>query len=78
MTNWLRLIDRGVSGREQHGEPPLFTLEEISRRLLEALDENEVDQDKLKLMNVCFDALVFVREQALRRRRVKQNASTSP
>lgn len=66
MTNWIALVDRGIGIRAKHGDPPVFTVEEMSERLASAIDENEPDQDKLKLMNLCFDALVCLREQAAR------------
>ena len=63
MTDWLRIIDRGIAEREQSGEPPLFSAEEMTHRLVAALNPDETDQEKLKLMNLCFDALVYLREQ---------------
>jgi hypothetical protein len=66
MADWLRIIDRGIKERQQYGEPPVFPVEEISHRLAAALNADERDQEKLKLMNLCFDALVCIREQAAR------------
>lgn len=59
-------MDRGIASRADEGDPQVFTVEEISERLASAIDENEPDQEKLKLMNICFDALVCLREQAAR------------
>jgi hypothetical protein len=67
MTDWLRVIDRGICIRQDDGDPPVFTVEEISRRLAGALNESETDEDKLRLMNICFDALVCLRELEARR-----------
>jgi hypothetical protein len=67
MTDWLRMIDRGISIREKEGDPPVFTVEEMSDRLAAVLDPDEPDPKKRELMNLCFDALVCVREMAARR-----------
>lgn len=68
MTDWLALIDRGIAMRVERGEGPLFEVDDLSARIASKLDENETDQEKLKLMNLCFDALVCLREQAVRGR----------
>jgi hypothetical protein len=66
MTDWMSLIDRGIAARIENDEPPVFDLDVLSQRIVNVLDENETDQEKLKFMNLCFDALVCLREQAAR------------
>jgi hypothetical protein len=62
MTDWVRIIDRGIADRQESGEPPVFSAEALSSRLVTAFDPDERDPEKLRLMNLCFDALVCIRE----------------
>lgn len=62
MTDWLRIIDRGIEERQRDGEPAVFSVEEMSNRLAAVLNPDEPDEQKLKLLNLCFDALVCIRE----------------
>lgn len=66
MNNWLSLIDRGILSRQQSSEPPVFSTTDLSKRLVAVLDPDETDPLKLKLMNLCFDALACIRETAAR------------
>ena len=62
MTDWLRIIDRGIAERQEGGEPPIFSADEMSARLTAVLNPDERDPERLTLMNLCFDALVCIRE----------------
>ena len=68
MTDWKRIIDRGIAIRAGDNDPFAIEPEECCSRLAATLDPDEPDPQKLKLMNLCFDALMCIRELEARGR----------
>ena len=58
----MRIVDGGIAIRASDGDPFAIDPEVCCSRLAAALDPDERDPEKLKLMNLCFDALVCIRE----------------